>query len=133
MTVYQAANAARLESILSPEYGDQAKPMAFLIRNIWKAQNLAEIDRLVPELFHQYQKYRYHVSIRHAKQWIIDSILCSHGVEYLGRSRSSGNEIHYCNAGDPYTGTIIFSGSVLYVGCWGDLVERDSVAPIRNF
>lgn len=54
----------------------------------------------------------------------IDKILRTHGVEYLGQHRRSREAVDYCNAGDPYTYTVLFHGPRMIVGCWGDLVEK---------
>lgn len=61
------------------------------------------------------------------RRMAIDDLLGTHGVEYLGTSRRTNAEVYYCNAGDSYAATIIFSGNALRVGCWGDLIEKRSV------
>ena len=59
----------------------------------------------------------------------IDAVLRTYGVEYLGQHRRSGDHVYYCNAGDTYAPTIIFAGLRMYVGCWGELIERNRVKP----
>lgn len=59
----------------------------------------------------------------------IDNVLRTHGVEYLGQHRRSGNHVYYCNAGDTYSSTVIFAGLRMYVGCWGYLIEQNLVKP----
>lgn len=61
----------------------------------------------------------------------VDSIARTCGVEHLGVSRKTGEEVYYCNAGDPYAPTILFSGPHLRVGAWGDLIERGSIREAR--
>lgn len=59
----------------------------------------------------------------------IDTILGTHGVEPLGNvSLRDGPPYEYCNAGDPYVATLIYTRDTdtLRIGCWGDIVERDS-------
>lgn len=60
---------------------------------------------------------------------LIDAILCTYGVEFLGIHRRTGQDVYYCNAGDSYATTVIFHGDRLYVGCTGDLVERNRIKP----
>lgn len=57
----------------------------------------------------------------------IDIILRTHGVEYLGYDTRSSRHIYYCNAGDSYATTIIFTGGTMSVGCWADIAERKGV------
>lgn len=57
----------------------------------------------------------------------IDAILGTHGVEYLGRNKRTKDHVYYCNAGDTYATTIIFTGIHLRVNCWGDLVENNRI------
>ena len=75
-------------------------------------------------------------AIRHAWQTIsgrqeareaIDTILRTHGVEYLGKHKRTWDSVYYCNAGDTYAGTVLFHGLRMFVGCWGDLVERNII------
>ena len=54
----------------------------------------------------------------------IDAILGTSGVEYLGWHKRTGRDVYYANAGDTYATTVIFHGSSLQVGCWGNLIER---------
>lgn len=53
----------------------------------------------------------------------VDRLLGTHGTECLGTHKRTGESITYCNAGDPYSVTLIAYGETLRVGCWGDLVE----------
>lgn len=57
----------------------------------------------------------------------INELCETHGVELLGIHKRAGGYVYYCNAGDTYSTTILFHGSRLTVGCWGDLVERNAV------
>lgn len=57
----------------------------------------------------------------------VDKLLRTHGVEYLGVHKRTGQEVWYCNAGDPYASTVIFSGLSMRVDCWGDFVERGAM------
>lgn len=55
----------------------------------------------------------------------VDAILRTHGVEGIpaGHGRRSP-AIDYCNAGDSYAVTVLWSGGRYRVACWGDIVER---------
>lgn len=59
----------------------------------------------------------------------VDKLLRTHGVEYLGVHKRTGQEVWYCNAGDSYASTVIFAGLSMRVGCWGDFVERGAMEP----
>lgn len=57
----------------------------------------------------------------------IDVLLGTHGVESLGHvSMHDGPPYEYCNAGDPYTTTLIYhrDADALRIGCWGDIAEK---------
>ena len=59
----------------------------------------------------------------------VDVILGTHGVECLRRKHGRPLEAppyEYCNAGDPYTATLIYSRATdnIYIGCWATLVEN---------
>lgn len=56
---------------------------------------------------------------------IIDIYLNTHGVEYIPQGHDKRSPaITYCNAGDPYTATILHVNGRYRIGCWGDIVER---------
>lgn len=57
----------------------------------------------------------------------VDSILRTYGVVYIGRHKRTGRRIYYANTGETYARTVIFSGPRAYVGCWGDLVEKNLI------
>ena len=61
----------------------------------------------------------------------LDSVTECYGVEYLGKSRKTGEAVLYCNAGDTYAETLIATGQTLALSCWGDMVESGSVKPGR--
>lgn len=58
----------------------------------------------------------------------IDRVLGTHGVEGLGPPRSGdyAPPFEYCNAGDTYAATLIYTRATdtLRIGCWGDIVEK---------
>lgn len=58
----------------------------------------------------------------------IDTILRTHGVEYLGWHKRNHEHIYYCNTGDLYNLTVIFAGLRMYVGCCADMVEKNLIA-----
>lgn len=55
---------------------------------------------------------------RHDAYQKIDRILNTCGVEFLGVSRRG--DVYYCNGGDVYATTVIFTGDTLAVGCTAD-------------
>lgn len=61
----------------------------------------------------------------------VDDLIGGHGVEYL-RSRTDtfreARGVEYVNMGDPYRATVMFDleSERFIIGCWGDVVERDS-------
>jgi hypothetical protein len=70
----------------------------------------------------------WHNTVSSDRAWdAINEILRTCGVEWLGIHRRSGLSIRYANAGDTYATTLISNGPRLYVGCRGDLVERNMV------
>lgn len=57
----------------------------------------------------------------------IDEILGTFGVEPLGPvDMRDGPPFEYCNTGDSYAATIIYSreSDTLRIGSWGDIAER---------
>lgn len=63
----------------------------------------------------------------------IDRILRTHGVEYLGQHKRTGNHVYYCNAGDMYAATLAFNGLVMRVQCCGDLVEKNLIREVNQW
>ena len=57
----------------------------------------------------------------------INIVLGTYGVEPLGTVRAfSGPSYEYCNAGDTYATTLIYTRATdtIRIGCWGDIAER---------
>lgn len=58
----------------------------------------------------------------------IDRVLGTYGVEGLGPQRSGdyAPAYEYCNAGDTYSTTLIYTRDTdtIRIGCWGDIVEK---------
>lgn len=62
---------------------------------------------------------------------IANKWLNCHGVEYLRSKTDNMHQsegIEYCNTGETYDSTLMFDcrSNIFKVGCWGDIVERDS-------
>lgn len=133
MNNYMCPPAAKIEPLLAHEYGDGASGKAKQIRNIWKAADRTELEKAVGYLeVREIERYNYHPFDNcELKQIAINRILRSHGVEYLGYDKVSGQHVYYCNAGDTYAATVIFIGTRLIVGCWGDLVERGRIEELQ--
>lgn len=113
--------AASIESLC--QIKDVTEEQAKAIRFIWKAPDRATIEKAgynyLSAPIHQYRRE------------LIDGILKTCGVEYLGYHKRAGQHVDYCNAGDTYATTVIFIGPRLIVGCWGDLVERNLIKEAR--
>ena len=128
---YICPNDIRIAPLLAHEYGNSARRKATLIRKIWKADTPGSLEDVCPAEVAQYNRDSCvplsFGTLLHAKMAIIDKILHTHGVEYLGRHKRTGEPVHYCNAGDPYTGTLLFRGARMFIGCWGDLVEKREI------
>lgn len=62
----------------------------------------------------------------------VDSIIGTYGVEHLGLHKRAGEHAYYCNAGDTYAPTVLFTGLRMYVGAWGDLVERGHIRETQS-
>jgi hypothetical protein len=59
----------------------------------------------------------------------IDRVLGTFGVEHVDHGRNAKSPAFcYCNAGDPYTTTLLFVGGAFRVGNWGAYVERGNYA-----
>lgn len=67
------------------------------------------------------------INNRQEAREVVDKLLRTYGVEYLGRHKRTGNHIYYANAGDAYAGTVLFSGPRAYVSYWADLVEKNLI------
>ena len=62
---------------------------------------------------------------RYSRMAAIDKVLHTYGVEYTPAGHNSKSPaIYYCNAGDPYSTTMLKINGRFRVGCWGDIVER---------
>jgi hypothetical protein len=57
----------------------------------------------------------------------VNDIIGTHGVEHLGLHKRAHEHAYYCNAGDTYAPTVLFTGLRMYVGDWGTLVERNLI------
>lgn len=111
---------------------------ALLIRRIGKARDDAEKLRALIEKECE-ETHKYALSCYgdpfDSEMWrtfmalhAIDCILGTCGVESLGKGRSFRDPppYQYCNTGDTYDTTLIYKEATdtLFVGCWGDIVER---------
>lgn len=92
-------------------------------------KRLCEIKDVTPEIAKKVRFYWNNPKAfpRDLRMKLINALIETHGVEYLGQHKRTGSQIEYCNAGDVYATTILFEGDHLRVGCWGDLAERNMV------
>jgi hypothetical protein len=57
----------------------------------------------------------------------VDAIIGTYGVEHLGVHKRAHEHVYYCNSGDTYAPTVLFTGLRMYVGDYGSLVERNLI------
>lgn len=107
---------------------------AKLIRSIWQSTADIPFDQAdAPRTWQWAFNACYHTpNRREMKRAAIDEIAEMHGVEYLGTWKRTGNGAYYCNAGDTCIATLLFNGSLLSVGCWGDAIERNLIRERSN-
>lgn len=103
------------------------------IRAVWKATNLNSLLRECPVDFNVMDTALGVRNLIVVKRKVIDRLLQTCGVEYLGWDKRSRDSVYYCNAGDSYATTVIFRGDNLIVGCWGDLVEQGRVVECSKY
>jgi hypothetical protein len=118
----QAASVKALQEIkdVTPEIAKQ-------VREIWHTMTREQLIEKFPNVRDYNLQCHNRPGTRRLRMMAIDAAIGTHGVEFLGTSRYSGQHVHYCNTGDAYTATVIFSGNCLRVGCWGDLVEHRGI------
>lgn len=118
---------ASLKSLLT--IPGMTRDRAKLIRSIWLSKDEIPFDQEnAPRTWKwAFQECHHEPKRREMKRTAIDEIAEMHGVELLGIHKGSRDYVYYCNAGDTYAATILFHGGNLSVGCWGDMVERNSV------
>lgn len=91
-------------------------------------QTIKDIDKNAAEAIRHIWKT---VTNRADARKRINFLIGTHGVEFLGIHKRTGESVYYCNAGDTYAGTILFSGLRCFVGCWGDLVEKNLIKEVQ--
>lgn len=100
---------------------DEERALRILIED---NELLKETDKYARSLYgNGYDSHMWRVTLAlHA----IDTLLGTYGVEPLGPVRMQGPPYEYCNMGDPYTTTLIYSknSDSLFIGCWGDIAEK---------
>lgn len=102
--------------------------MAWLYeRRVPSIQALMEIKDVTKEDAIKCREIWQTVSNRREAREQIDGLIRTCGVECLGIHKRSGQAVYYCNAGDTYSTTIIFNGLRMYVGCIGDLMEKNAI------
>lgn len=116
------------------ELKDVTPELARLIRQAWLSNTpMADLDTLP----HWPQTRAWMASLynpptkRELRRQMVNETFGTYGVEFLGISKKTRGSVYYCNAGDPYAGTILFSGGTMFIGCWADLIENNSVRPLQ--
>ena len=99
------------------------------IRAIWHAVRMDDLLALYPnrraEIIDRLNVPG--VKYRQVSRVLVEEKLGTCGLEYLGQHKRTGKHIYYCNTGDTYAATILFVEGRMYVGCWGDLVEKNLI------
>lgn len=102
-----------------------------LIRTVWHTVDRAGVrllaDAHAPNTREWVRSCFHEPHSEEVQRRIVDELLDTYGVEYLGTHKRSGESVYYCNSGDTYAATLIFHGSNMYIGCWGDLVEGNKI------
>lgn len=127
--MYTAASVSNLMQIK-----DVTEEDAALIREVWHTAS-PDVDTLAKkykDLGKSLPPHGY-TTPRMLKRQIINVILRTYGVEFLGYSKRTKKAVYYCNAGDTYTATVLFMGRQLVVGCWGDWIERGKIKEAETF
>jgi hypothetical protein len=92
-------------------------------RRVASTKQLQQIKDVTPEIAEAVRNIWKTVSKRDEAREEVNKLIETHGVEFLGVHRRTGDDVYYCNAGDSYATTILFRGLSLIVGCTADLVE----------
>lgn len=121
-TVRRCASFKALQSIKDVSPRDAHK-----VRKVWRKMTRDQLIAEFPNVAYYVKQCFNPPDTRILRRMAVDIVLNTCGVEYLGQSKKTGNDVYYCNAGDTYAATVIFAGPYLYVGCWGDLVENGSI------
>lgn len=109
---------------------DVTPEIARLVRAAWTVDHAVLLTLMAehaPRATSHYNACYTLPKTREIRRTVIDELIGTYGVEFLGTHRRTGNSIYYCNAGDTYATTVLFQGARLTVGCWGYLVERNLV------
>ena len=125
-----ARTAASVKNLITIK--DVTEEDAKRIRAIWRG-TLSDVRKEYPETDSLIAEYHNAPGAREIRLVIVDRLIQTCGVEYLGYHKRAGQHVYYCNAGDAYAGTILFIGDRLVVGCWGDLVERNLIKEVNRF
>ena len=101
--------------------------LAARVRDVWRTHTREQILAEFPKVAEFARSCLNPPTTGHLRRLAVNELIHTYGVEFLGTSKKTGYPVEYCNAGDPYVATVIFSGPRLWVGCWGDLIEHNSI------
>lgn len=110
---------------------DVTPEIAKAIRTVWKTTKESEVFAASPQTKEWVDTCYRMPKFREIRRHAIDCILGTHGIEFLGIYKPSGEDVYYCNAGDTYATTILFIGRRLIVTCWGELVEKNQIREVQ--
>lgn len=113
------------------EIKDVTRADARRIKDIWRAVKYDELIALFPDRRSEVLDLGRSTWRAFLRQEI-DSILRCSGVEHLGFHKRANRHVYYCNGGDCYATTVIFTGDHLRVGCIGDLIEANLIKSVQD-
>lgn len=64
---------------------------------------------------------------------ILDRMLQTYGIEYLGKTKRGARHVWYLNTGDTYAATLVAIGRRLIVSDWGSLIESGTIRAYDRF
>lgn len=118
----------RCASLLAlQEIGNVTQDIAEKVRSAWRTLTREQLIEQYPCARERVRECFHPPGTRELRRVAINSLIETHGIEYLGTARSNGEPVYYCNSGDTYDATVIFCGDSLRVACWGDMVERKTI------
>lgn len=107
-----------------------------LIRKVWREPQRTVVKRIAeahaPKALEWARACFNPPSTRAIRHRVIDELFETHGVEFLGVNRRTGEDMYYCNTGETYDATLIFHGRNMRISTWGDLVERNAIREAQD-
>ncbi len=109
---------------------DMTPDLAKQIRNVWRNMTRDDIIAQFPVAAEYARQCINPPDTLALRRMVVDQLIGTYGIEYIGTSKKTGSHVYYCNAGDTYAHTVLFAGARLSVGNWGDLIEHNSIREV---